>query len=144
MTRFGLLAMIFCLILILGAGFGNGVNAQCKSSATTVGIGGPGYGPYDACDSYVKNTLVGEVIANIGYDPIKPTLWADHVEYGREFYADNYPYGENTVTWWLDGPVWTKENHTIVIDFQPGGLKSKTWSGTNTSYTVQYYATQGQ
>ena len=137
-----ILIMGLWLVFIIGAN--EALYAQCKSTETIEGIGDYS-NTYDACDSYVKNTLVGQVVSTGGYTPIRPTLWADGVDYGREFDAYDFAYGYNTIEWWLDGPVWTKENHYIVIDFQPDIPKeNKYWSAANTSYTVRYYATQGQ
>lgn len=134
----------FCVVMFLGITGSNMAYGQCRSYKTIVGIGDYS-DTYNACDSYVKNTLNGVVVSTSGYNLIKPTLMADGVDYGREFDADDFGYGTQNIEWWLDGPVWTKNNHYILIDFQPDIPKeNKYWSATSTSYTVRYYATQGQ
>lgn len=145
MSRLTLVTLIICSVCILGGSLGNIVWGQCKSTATVV-MEDYSYGPYDACDSYVKNTFNGYVTTTVGESLVRATLMVEPSgDYGREFSAADFPYGSNIVNWWLENPVLDKSDHTIIIDIQPDVPKeSKYWSYSNTFYTVHYYATQGQ
>ena len=145
MSRFGVLAMMICLVMVLGAGLGNGVNAQCQQNASTDQLG-IWYGPYEACDSYVKNIFTGTVATYGGYTILVCIQMADQEEFQNHVNANLYPIGITSVGWWNEDPVTSKKNHKILVDFEPDipGPKTHCWLEGSWEYRVEYYASPQQ
>ena len=142
MQRFGVPAIIICLMIIMGAGFFNIANAQCQSSVTVTGVFNNS-GWYTACDNMVNGMFIGKVIeGGNGWGKLWCLFQADMEYFEHSVDPNDFPVGVDTVSWSNPDPVRSKNNHKIWIDVDLGGAKFHSWANDNPtpSYTVRYYA----
>ncbi len=141
MNRFCILAVLCCLVFILGAGFCNEASAQCKHQES-IDVFCTWTSTYTSCDKYVRNALETTIV-NGGYRTIKPTLSVNNYTYEHILYGADLPYGDTTIVWDLAAPVDTTVNHKIMMDIISGsGSFSRGFCDTSTVYTVYYLANQ--